>query len=254
MRRFTFALVALAAIATCVPEASADRRVFGWTYPYMTLPEGTLELEHYLDLGLNEWDDPDTPEVENGWGEVYWQQQVEFEYGITDHLDFGFYNVFRQKPYGNFEYRGPKLRTRYRFGEESDYFLDPAIYFETAYFGDEVKLEEMIILGKKLGKIEMALNLKGEQEYKLESEEWEFEFIPTFGVGYHLTHNFSIGLEYYGKAKFEHGEMEYFVNYVGPAISFAGKSFYWTIAGQPQLGSNDDLSAFQIRSLFGATF
>ena len=216
--------------------------------------EGTLELEHYLDIGLNEWDDPSTTAIEDGFGEVSWQHQVEFEYAITDNLDFGFYNVFTQKPYGAFAYKGAKVRSRYRFGDEGSMLIDPAIYLEAAYYGDEVKLEEMLILGKRFGSLEMALNIKGEQEYKLDSEEWEFELIPTFGVGYHITRSVALGLEYYGKAKFEDGEMEYFVSYLGPAISVAGKSFFWTLAGQPQLGSDKGLAAAQIRSLFGVTF
>ncbi|RJO66184.1 MAG: hypothetical protein C4523_13985 [Myxococcales bacterium] len=250
-RTLSVLTLAMIGLALSLPEANADRRIFGYTYPYMTLPEGAFEIEHYLDMGLNGWDDPNTPKQEKEWTEVDWTHQVEFEYGITDNLDFGFYNVFRQKPYDDFVYEGLKLRTRYRFGERDRYGLDPAIYFEVGYFGDEVKLEEMLILSKVLGGWELSFNLKGEQEYKLNDKEWEFEVLPLFGFGYHFNPHVALSLEYYGKLKIEGGEYEYFANYLGPALSVAGGPFYWTLAVQPQLGTRDGIAAVQIRSLFG---
>ena len=45
-------ILCLATVLACAGEARADRRIFAYTYPYMTLPGGSFELEHYLDLGL----------------------------------------------------------------------------------------------------------------------------------------------------------------------------------------------------------
>jgi len=244
----------LAAFVLITTEAHADRRIFGWTYPYMTLPEGVLEMEHYLDIKLNGYDDPTTDKVERDWTEVDWQHQVEFEYGITDHLDFGFYNVFSQKPFGDFGYKGAKIRSRYRFADEGVLAIDPAIYLEVAYYGEEIKFEEMLILAKKFGRLELALNIKGEQELVLDDNSMEFELIPVFGVGYHFTNTVAVGLEYYGKAKFKEGDLDYFVSYAGPTVSVAGKSFFWTLAAQPQLGTDKGKAAVQVRSLFGVQF
>ena len=254
MRRIGLAVLFLAAFVMVTGEARADRRIFGWTYPYMTLPQGVLEMEHYLDIKLNGYDDPSTDKVEEDWTEVDWQHQVEFEYGITDNLDFGFYNVFGQKPFGDFGYKGAKIRSRYRFADEGVLAIDPALYVEFAYYGAEIKIEEMLILAKKLGRFELALNIKGEQELVLADNAWEFEVIPMFGVGYHITNAVAVGLEYYGKAKFKDGDFDYFASYLGPTVSVAGKSFYWTIAAQPQLGTDKDRAAVQVRSLFGVQF
>jgi len=254
MQRIISTLAALAVIAMLVGEARADRRIFGWTYPYMTLPEGVLELEHYLDAKFNDYDNPATGTVERDWNVVDWQHQVEFEYGITDHLDFGFYNVFGQKPYGDFAYKGAKVRSRYRFSDEGVLPVDPALYLEVAYYGDEIKMEEMLILSKKLGRFEFSLNAKGEQELVLDDNSWEFEVIPMLGAGYHITDYVAVGVEYYGKTKFKAGEYDYFVSYLGPTVSVAGRNFFWTLAAQPQLGSDEDRAAVQVRSLFGARF
>ena len=122
--------------------ASADRRIFGRTYPYMTLPKGGFETELYLDADIKRTDDPDTWLIENGY-RPSWVLQLEFEYGITDRLDFGFYTVFRQKAYKDFELRGVKLRSRYRLFDEGVLPVDLAFYLEVVYYSNEVKLEEI---------------------------------------------------------------------------------------------------------------
>ena len=254
MRPIVVGMVLMGFAFASVGEARADRKGFAWTYPYMTLPEGSLELEHYLDVKLNDWDDPDAAEKDGSWSQVDWQHQVEVEYAVTDRLDFGLYNVFRQKPYGEFKYRGAKFRGRYRLAEEGALFVDPAAYMEVAYYGDEVKLEEMLILGRWLGPVQLALNIKVEQEYKLESESWKHEIIPTFAIGYHFTPRFSVGIEYYGKLEIEDGEAGDFQSYLGPTISVLGKKIWWTLGVQPALAGNGDGAEIQIRSVMGILF
>ena len=99
----------LVAVCLCLllpASARADRRIFPFTYGYMTLPGGGFEIEHYLDAKLKRFDDPATDgKVENDLG-VDWRHQLELEYGITDRWDFGLYNVFEQKQHQDFAYRG----------------------------------------------------------------------------------------------------------------------------------------------------
>jgi hypothetical protein len=250
------ALAVLAAGTFLLPNtASADRRIFGYTYPYMTLPKGGFEIEHYLDMGIARTDDPGTPEVEKDY-KIDWRHQVEFEFGITDNLDFGFYNVFRQKPYDNFKYSGIKLRSRYRFLDQGRLFVDPAIYVEVGYFEDEVKLEQIIILAKVYKGLEVAVNFKFEEEWKFEDDENEFEFIfiPSAGVGYHITRYLALGVEYYGRMLVEHKKVQYYAQYLGPTVSVAGKHFWWTFTFQPQLTTYTRRPEFQARSLFGIVF
>jgi hypothetical protein len=254
MIRLIFVIATLTALFAFPTTGRADRRIFGYTYPYQTLPKGMLELEHYLDLGLAGWDNPATPAVEESWSAPDWRHQLEFEYGISDHLDFGFYNVFRQKPYGTLKYEGLKVRSRYRFGEQGQRAIDPAIYLEVAYSGEAVKLEQMLILSKVLGKFEFTMNAKIEQEFGFKAKKWEYEALPLMGIGYHFNHHLALALEYYGKLKVEEGKVEYFVSYLGPAISVAGNQFFWTLALQPQLGDRVGLATIQLRSLFGAMF
>lgn len=251
--RIVVIFIALLAMAR---EAGADRRVFGFTYPYQTLPQGGFEIEHYLDAGLDRFDDPSTDTVVEDSYRVDWRHQLEFEYGITDHLDFGFYNVLRQKPYGNLEYRGPKIRSRYRFAERGELFVDPAVYLEIAYFGDEMEIEQRIILAKMFGRLETSLNLKFEEEIKFEEEETEFEFafVPSLGVAYHFTDHLAVGVEYLGELVVEHGELEDYAQYLGPSISVSGKHFWWTITFLTQVSDAEGQVRFLARSLFGIVF
>jgi hypothetical protein len=161
VKRIAACLVALASLTLPSP-ARADRRIFAYTYPYMTLPQGSFEMEHYLDLGLRgptvAWDGSLSETAPRDFTHPTWLHQVEFEYGITDRLDLGFYNVVEQDPSGAFKFDGVKLRSRYRFGDPGVHFVDTAVYLELVYFGDEIEIEQKLILSKTLGKVEIAFN------------------------------------------------------------------------------------------------
>jgi hypothetical protein len=245
------ALAALIVAAAAATDARADRRAFPYTYGYMTLPKGGFEIEHYLDAKIARFDDPTTTPKEADVG-VDWRHQIELEYGITDRLDFGFYNVFEQKEHGAFTYRGVKLRSRYRFGDEGAWFVDPAVYLELVLYRDQVKVEQIMILSRRLGKLEIATNLKFEQGWKLEGDkEFAFEFIPSVGVAYHLTPWLALGVEYVGKVELEEGELSH-AHFAGPSISLLGNHFYWSVGVQPEFASSAGARLrFQARSLFG---
>jgi hypothetical protein len=254
MRRAALSAFVLAAASTLASEARADRRIFAFTYPYMTLPKGSFELEHYLDLGLNNWDNPATPEVEHDWTKPAWQHQVEFEYGITDRLDFGFYNVFIQDPFGSLRFDGIKARSRYRFADPGVYPIDVGAYLEFSYFGDEIEIEQKLILSKILGHVEIAFNGTVEEGFELGNKEWEYLVTPSLGVGYHLSPGFALTLEYVGRLQIAEENVEYYVSYLGPGMSVAAGPFYWTLASEWQLGKRSSVAAIQVRSILGITF
>src|SRR5262245_11730495 len=99
MRAWTLASLAVAAVSTVPLHATADRKIFGFTYPYMTLPKGAREIEYYLDVGIlpdaNLAPDLATAAPVTGVRAAF-AHQLEFEYGITDRLDLGLYNVAEQ--------------------------------------------------------------------------------------------------------------------------------------------------------------
>jgi len=255
VKRIAVCLVLLTSFLLHAKGAHADRRVFAYTYPYMTLPKGSFEMEHYLDLGLRgptvAWDGPTSATAPNDYSHPTWQHQVEFEYGITDRLDFGFYNVFQQDPAGAFKFEGIKVRSRYRFADPGVHAVDAGVYLEFVYFGDEIEIEQKLILSKILGRVEIAFNGTVEEELELGAREWEYAVMPSLAVGYHLSPGFAVGLEYVGRMQVAEEKVAYFVSYLGPGISVASGPFYWTLAAEPQLGRRNNLAALQIRSLLG---
>jgi len=254
MRRAAVSLALLAAASALAGEARADRRIFAFTYPYMTLPGDSFEMEHYLDLGLNNWDDPATAEVEHDWTKPAWQHQVEFEYGVTDRLDFGLYNVFKQDPFGPLQFDGVKLRSRYRFADPGVHPIDIGTYLEITYAGDEIEIEQKLILSKILGRVEIAFNGTIEEGYELGAKEWEYLITPSLGVGYHFFPQLALALEYVGRLKIAEEEVMYYASYLGPGLSVAAGPFYWTLAGEWQLGRRAELAAIQVRSIVGIVF
>jgi hypothetical protein len=251
MRRAVMSVIVLAAASTVTGVAHADRRIFAYTYPYMTLPKDSLELEHYLDLGLNNWDNPSTPALERDWTKPSWRHMVEFEYGITDRLDFGFYNVFKQDPFGTLKFDGVKARSRYRISDPGVHAVDTALYGEFSYFGDKVEVEQKLIMSKILGRVEVVFNGTVKEAYAMKVKAWEYMLAPALAIGYHVSNSLALGAEYTGRATIQAGEMDYFASYLGPALSVARGPFYWTLGAQWQLGKRADMPSIQVRSLLG---
>jgi hypothetical protein len=139
------------------------------------------------------------------------------------------------------------------FGDPGAWFVDPAAYLEFVVYRDQIKLEEMLIVAKHIGQLEIATNIKLEQGWPIEGEDepFVFEIIPSVGVGYHLTPWLTMGVEYVGKVEIEDGEVSH-AHYAGPNLSLTGKRFYWAVGVHPELASSSgNRLRFQARSLFG---
>lgn len=195
----------------------ADARKFVWTYEYQTMPKGMSEVEYYETVKI-----PDT----NDTAIKTLQHWLEFEYGITDHLDLAVYQMWKTKDKRDeidTQYDGTKLRFRYRFAEKGQHFVDSLIYAEyekSAESHEPHELELKLILAKEMGKFNIAYNEILNQE--LESDGiTESEY--ALGISYNLNHRFSIGLESKGSYLSD-------TYYAGPTISFRAGRF-WATAG-----------------------
>ena len=90
----------------------ADQRHFVWTYEYKTVSQGEVEFEHYYTTSY-----PNSSDLSEN---LKINHQFEIEVGMNDRFDFAFYHQFEQFQ-SNFEYKGYKLRWRYRIGEKNKY-------------------------------------------------------------------------------------------------------------------------------------
>ncbi|MBW1876896.1 MAG: hypothetical protein JRJ84_00900 [Deltaproteobacteria bacterium] len=248
----TALLVAMLLATLALPdEARADRRIFAQTYGYATLPQGIKELEHYADAGTFHLVDPGDPDGEEELV-VDWKHQLELEYGITNRLDLGLYQVFRQKPFQAFRYQGFKVRSRYRFAEEGELPVDVAVYLEAAWYVDVVAIEQRLILARRFGTVEIAANLKVEQE--IEDGVLELVLAPMGGLGWHVTDAIALGVEYHGRTAFEAGTSSPFTHHLGPSASVRARGWYWTVSALPRLAGDDGRPEVMARSLLGLLF
>ena len=229
-------LACITLVALSLP-ARADRRSFGYTYEYQTMPQGGLDLEIWATQLRPAFGDPASG----------YELQLEVEYGITDHWDIAFYQVFAQGPGETdaFAFDATKIETRYRFAERGEWPIDVVAYFEAAkpLREDEVELEFKAILARDVGPVTFALNLIGEIKIGSESK-----FIPgwAFGGTWEIVPAFHIGAEFFG----ERNEDDTVHAWVGPALSWAPSPKLWvTLSGAFGVTENSD--DFIARLIFG---
>jgi hypothetical protein len=198
--------IAMAIAAAAPARAVANPRPLPFSYPYVTLPEGALEVEQYVDLipvrVVRELPDGTTEGVFS----VRSQLQTELEYGLTDRLEIALYFTFRQggsatTPFLRFQ--GLKQRARYRFAELGEWPVDVGLYLEVAELHDEIEVEEKILLSRQLGPVTAVANLWIEQEWYFQTGEIKHIYNPTLGVSYELSPRLSLGAEYWVRGRFD---------------------------------------------------
>lgn len=235
----------IAAVFICVmvmmsvQEARADKRSYVWTYEYQTMPKGRFEVEYYL-TEEQKYLDKAKPNI--------WKQQVEVEYGVTDHFDLSMYQMFRQAntvDESTFEYDGFKIRGRYRILEKNALPVDVLLYLEYIRddnWDDPNVLEEKIVIAKDLGKLNLSYNQIFEQEL-INKGRWEYEY--AFGASYAVMPPVRIGVE----SKGNYNNEKY---YVGPTVSWS-HGRVWASAGVAW-GLTDKSDDMQARLIVGVLF
>jgi hypothetical protein len=228
-----FALLA-AGVAVSIPRAAhADRRAFGFTYEYNTMPEGGVDLELWNTQSRAAWD--------GGPSTLGWKMEV--EYGITDHWDLAVYQSFGQVHTSDgagdtgLGYEETSVESRYRIGERGEYPVDVLLYLEIAKgFGTGLgDIEPKLIVAKDLGRLSVNANLIGEIELTRDNGEVEAELVPgwSLGAAYEINPNWKIGAETFGEY-----EDSSAIAQVGPSISWAPSDKLW-IAGTLAAGVTD---------------
>jgi hypothetical protein len=188
------ALLPLITLLLAPAAARANPRPLPFSYPYETLPREALEVEQIVDL---------TPaRALDATGDERWIPRTtlttEFEYGITDRLELGFYLQLADEPTaggdGALHFDGMKQRLRYRFADPGTWPVDVAIYGEISELRNELELEGKVILQRRLGPVRLVTNLWAEREiYYSDRREWVLH--PTAGASYELAPWIVAGVE-----------------------------------------------------------
>ena len=130
--------------------ARADRRYFVQSYTPFLVPAGSVEFETWLTAKSGHQD----PALHTGW-----ENRFEYEYGITDRLTGAAYLNFKQAPGGSLVFKSPSLELIYALAERGSVFGDPAIYTEVSETGEEMEIENKLLLAHRGCRWVSALNL-----------------------------------------------------------------------------------------------
>jgi hypothetical protein len=255
----TIKCIAGIAIVGRMGAASASPRPLPFTYPYETLGRGELEVELYGDMTpLRVEADPADPSRGRAWEPAYLLQN-EFEYGVNDRVELGFYQVFEASPADGgsnaMTFDGFKWRVRARLADAGEWPVDVALYLELETMHDELSLEEKVILARRFGRFHWMANLWVEQsEHRpYDSQQRSLHFIvnPTTGVAFEIAPWFQPGVEYWARGQLvTQGATPVEVvnnrvhHFVGPTVHFDWGKLWWTLGiyadlnnmGKPQPG------------------
>ncbi|HEU0033099.1 MAG TPA: hypothetical protein VFQ53_20845 [Kofleriaceae bacterium] len=201
MKLFVIACLVLAA-----SSAHANPRPLPFSYPYETLLADKLEIEQYVDLVPVRVarENPDGT-LEGVWA-LRSELQTEIEYGLTDKIEVGWYFAFEQgasdgTPFLKFS--GVKQRARMRFAEAGEWPVDVGVYLELAESYDELEVEEKLLVSRRFGDFNATVNLWIEQEYYWQTGDTKYIYNPTAGVSYEVSPKLIVGVEYWGRGRFD---------------------------------------------------
>ena len=194
--RLTAALLLLNGLVALRPgDARADRRYFVQSYTPFLAPAGTVEFETWLTAKTGKSD----PTVHTGW-----VPRFEWEYGITDRLTGAAYLNFSQDPGSALTFESPALELIYALAERGSVFGDPALYLEVSETGEEMEIENKLLLAHRHNRLVSVVNLVSEIEVRHNDEEKlpdgktfhnQFTGKLTAGSTYEVTSAFALGLE-----------------------------------------------------------
>jgi hypothetical protein len=234
-----------------------------FTYPYETLAKGEVEDELYGDMTpLRVNSGLPAGQTQHLWEPAYVLQN-EIEYGLTDHVELAWYQVFEANPVdggGNLaQFDGFKFRGRFRVAEEGELPVDLAFYLELEALHDEMSLEEKVILAKRIGALHWMANLWVEEEDNryLDSSLQYFDFVanPTTGFTWEVAPSFQPGIEYWGRGVFGARQStptdtvnDRYHNFLGPTVHFDWGKLWWSLGVYANL---NDLSAPQVGYAYG---
>jgi len=229
--------------------AFAHLRDYLVSQQYYTAKKGEFEIELYSDLNLVEADNS---------GRNTSKHQIEFEYGLTDHWQWAYYEVYTWDRSSDWERDEFKIETKYRFAESGRLPVDIALYAEYKNpdgsrhtRSDELELK--LILAKHFGPWHFIAN--GITERKLNAgDHWEVAY--TLGGSRLLNPRTRLGVE----LKHTLGDIDEFgVHQKGHALQVIPGLYYSPSSNTrvligPAIGLTRAADDLQLKSIFEVEF
>lgn len=255
---YRFFVVGLVLSCLFAGTALADERRFTYSYEAdSVLPKGAFEFEQWATLKAGKED-----------GKYYqWRLREEIETGLTDRLTTALYlnlkDTYSKDVTGindkdGTEFSGLSNEWKYMLFSPHQYPIGVLLYGEIGYDGEELELEEKLILEHIFAeRWILVMNLIFEEEWKWQKKKSEKEFVisPTFGLCYIINDHWSIGLEAVNHREYpDFGDEEHSAWFLGPNIHYGSEKWWATLAILPQvtdvLDEHEEVEARLITGIF----
>ncbi len=234
--------ITFAILAASLVSASANERLFTYTYEPETMPKGGWEFEQWVTSR-------DGRNASVGQKDFRrWEFRESAEYGVTDNwtteLYFNSHQQSFRDPNGakhsGFRWDGFSLENRYQVLNQADHAVGLTLYLEPRISDSEAELEEKIIIGQRHGQWKWAANLTHETEWLDHYHAKEGELELSVGVARFISKHWAIGLELRDNAEIE--EYKVWDNnafYAGPVVSYRNDRWWASLSVMPQIFGNN---------------
>jgi len=130
-------------------------------------------------------------------------ETLEITHGLTDWAELGFYWFTAIPAGGGWQWVGTHLRPRVRAPESWGWPVGVSIsqeigYARAKFAGDTWTYELRPIIDKQMGRWYVSLNPTLEKSLRGPTASTPFVFSPNVDVGYDVTHQVNLAVEYYG--------------------------------------------------------
>jgi hypothetical protein len=130
-------------------------------------------------------------------------ETVEITHGFSSWTEIGFYIFTSDNPGYGEQWVGDHIRPRFRVPESWNWPVGFSIsqevgYVRPQYSADTWSYEFRPIIDKQIGKLYIAVNPAFEHSLRGPDSDKGFQFAPGVNVGYDVTEQVNLALEYYG--------------------------------------------------------
>lgn len=228
-------------------KAIASEKYFAYSYEPETMPQGASEFENWVTLRTQR----DDAVGQHNYNK--WELRQEFEYGVTDNYSVSLYlnesyEYFSAKSIDDTTgiettertresvFDGVSIENRYMVLNPATNPVGLTLYFEPRFSGEELELEEKIILGQRVGDWKWAFNVSHATEWKKDFDEKEGELEFTFGLTREINKRWHLGVEFRNHNELpEYKTWENTVFFVGPVVTYNQENWWITVSAMGQV-------------------
>ena len=223
-------------------NASAQDRLFNYTYQSSVLNKGQKEIEVWTTVLQGK---------EDYFREI--QSRIEYEIGLGSNLQTAFYVNTKQKAFlnkttGEIQMEPSEIALsnewKYKISDAMADRFGCAAYAEFTIAPDEYEIELKAIFDKKLGATTQVVNLIFEPEWKTTTRnnqvatETELKYDINYGISFDMSPRWNLGAEIINKNVFIKAEdFTHSALFLGPTISYHVDKFWINLAASPQIAN-----------------